>query len=110
MEIGNPDEVPLDIAILFDVSSSVSQKGFFAFQQQCGSEFSETGAQAGRSRGSVYYYRSAEAGFTAGSAEIAAAKLLTIPAATTPVPTAFYDTVIAAAKYLRTNRWSAIVR
>ena len=33
-------------------------------------------------------------------AEIAAAKLLTIPAATTRVPTAFYDTVVAAAKYL----------
>src|SRR5882724_6391342 len=31
-EIGNPEQVPLDIAVLFDVSSSVSQKGFFAFQ------------------------------------------------------------------------------
>jgi Ca-activated chloride channel family protein len=29
--------------------------------------------------------------------------MLTIPAATTPVPTAFYDTVIAAAKYLEAN-------
>ncbi|MGH9930383.1 MAG: VWA domain-containing protein, partial [Pyrinomonadaceae bacterium] len=35
------------------------------------------------------------------SAETAAAKLLTIPAASSPVPTAFYDTVIAAAKYLK---------
>lgn len=34
------------------------------------------------------------------SADSAAAKLLTIPAATAPVPTAFYDTVMAAAKYL----------
>ena len=38
-EIGNPDEVPLDIAILFDVSSSVSQKGFFAFQQNAAASF-----------------------------------------------------------------------
>src|ERR1700716_3827915 len=38
-EIGNPDQVPLDIAILFDVSSSVSQKGFFAFQQQAAASF-----------------------------------------------------------------------
>jgi VWFA-related protein len=29
--------------------------------------------------------------------------MLTIPAATTPVPTAFYDTVIAASKYLTTS-------
>src|SRR5260370_4733487 len=37
------------------------------------------------------------------SAEIAAKKMLTIPAATSPVPTAFYDTVSAAAKYLMEN-------
>jgi VWFA-related protein len=36
------------------------------------------------------------------SAETSASKMLTVPAATTPVPTAFYDTVIAAAKYLTT--------
>ena len=33
-------------------------------------------------------------------AEAAAAKIQQIPAASTPVPTAFYDTVAAAAKYL----------
>ena len=38
-DIGNPDEVPLDIAILFDISSSVSQKGFFAFQQRTAASF-----------------------------------------------------------------------
>ncbi len=38
-----------------------------------------------------------------GRADIAAAKLLSIPAATTPVPTAFYDAVLAAAKYLAQN-------
>ena len=37
------------------------------------------------------------------SAETSAAKMLTIPAATSPVPTAFYDTVSAAAKYLMTS-------
>jgi hypothetical protein len=36
-------------------------------------------------------------------AEVAAAKVQTIPAATSPVPTAFYDTVAAAAKYLLEN-------
>jgi VWFA-related protein len=37
------------------------------------------------------------------SAEASAAKMLTIPAATSSVPTAFYDTVAAAAKYLEDN-------
>lgn len=39
-EMGNPDQVPLDIALLFDVSSSVSNKGFFAFQQKPPPHFS----------------------------------------------------------------------
>ncbi len=38
-QIGNPDQVPLDIAILFDVSSSVSQRGFFEFQQKAAASF-----------------------------------------------------------------------
>ncbi len=38
-EIGNPEQVPLDIALLFDISSSVSQKGFFAFQQKAAASF-----------------------------------------------------------------------
>ena len=38
-EIGNPDQVPLDIALLFDVSSSVSDKGFFSFQQAAAASF-----------------------------------------------------------------------
>ena len=37
------------------------------------------------------------------SAESTAATLVKIPAATTPVPTAFYDAVTAAAKYLMSN-------
>ena len=39
VEMGNPDQVPLDIAILFDISSSVSQKGFFSFQQKAAASF-----------------------------------------------------------------------
>src|SRR6266436_1237442 len=38
-EIGDPEQVPLDIALLFDISSSVSQKGFFAFQQKAAASF-----------------------------------------------------------------------
>jgi Ca-activated chloride channel family protein len=100
VEIGNPDQVPLDIAILFDVSSSVSEKGFFSFQQKAAAAFLKQVLKPA-DRAAVFTItdqpRLVE---PLASADVAAAKLLTIPAATTPVPTAFYDTVVAAAKYL----------
>lgn len=98
--IGNPDQVPLDIAILFDVSSSVSQKGFFAFQQRAAASFLRQ-VMKPVDRAAVFTIRDTPTLVAPlASADAAATKLLTIPAATTPVPTAFYDTVLAAAKYL----------
>ena len=100
VEIGNPDEVPLDIAILFDVSSSVSQKGFFLFQQQAAASFLKQVLKP-VDRAAVFTISDQPTLVSPlASAETAAAKLLTIPAATAPVPTAFYDTVMTAAKYL----------
>ncbi len=102
-DLGNPDQVPLDIAILFDISSSVSQKGFFLFQQKAAASFLRQ----------VLKPSDRAAVFSIGDqprlvaplapAESTALKLQAIPAATTPVPTAFYDTVTAAAKYLMSN-------
>src|ERR1041385_2543365 len=37
--IGDPEQVPLAIALLFDVSSSTSQKGFFGSQQNAAATF-----------------------------------------------------------------------
>src|SRR6476659_2406615 len=37
--ISDPEQVPLAIALLFDVSSSTSQKGFFASQQNAAATF-----------------------------------------------------------------------
>lgn len=103
VEIGNPDQVPLDIAILFDVSSSVSQKGFFAFQQKAAASFLKQ-VMKPVDRAAVFTITDqARVVSPLVPAETAAAKLLTIPAATSPVPTAFYDTVVAAAKYLVDN-------
>jgi len=100
VEIGNPDEVPLDIAILFDVSSSVSQKGFFAFQQRAAASFLKQVLKP-VDRAAVFTISDQPKLFSPlASADVAAAKILTIPAASAPVPTAFYDTVVAAAKYL----------
>jgi Ca-activated chloride channel family protein len=100
VEIGNPDEVPLDIAILFDISSSVSQKGFFAFQQKAAASFLKQVLKP-VDRAAVFTI-SDEPKLVAplAPAELAAAKILSIPAATSSIPTAFYDTVVAAAKYL----------
>jgi len=103
VEIGNPDEVPLDIAILFDISSSVSQKGFFAFQQRAAASFLKQVLKP-VDRAAVFTIADQPKLVSPlASADVAAAKILTIPAATSPVPTAFYDTVMAAAKYLAGN-------
>ncbi|HKZ80336.1 MAG TPA: VWA domain-containing protein [Pyrinomonadaceae bacterium] len=102
-EIGNPEQVPLDIAILFDVSSSVSQKGFFSFQQKAAASFLKQVLKP-IDRAAVFTITDQPRLVQPlASAEIAAAKILTIPAATSPVPTAFYDSVEAAANYLIAN-------
>ncbi len=103
VEIGNPDDVPLDIAILFDVSSSVSQKGFFQFQQRAAASFLKQ-VMKPVDRAAVFTISDQPKLVSPlASADVAAAKILSIPAATAPVPTAFYDTVVAAAKYLVGN-------
>jgi Ca-activated chloride channel homolog len=103
VEIGNPDQVPLDIAILFDVSSSVSQKGFFSFQQQAAASFLKQVLKP-VDRAAVFTITDkATLVSPLAPAETAAARLVMIPAASSPVPTAFYDTVTAAAKYLIDN-------
>jgi Ca-activated chloride channel family protein len=101
--IGDPEQVPLAIALLFDVSSSTSQKGFFASQQNAAATFLKL-VMKPSDRAAIFTI-TAEPKLIQplSSAEKSAAKMLTIPAATTPVPTAFYDTVAAAAKYLMDN-------
>ena len=99
-DLGNPDQVPLDIAILFDISSSVSQKGFFQFQQRAAASFLR---QVMKPVDRAAIFTIADHPLLVAPlarAESAAIKLQQIPAATSPVPTAFYDTVSAAAKYL----------
>ncbi len=102
-EIGNPEQIPLDIAILFDISSSVSQKGFFVFQQNAAAAFLK---QVMKPVDQAAIFTIAAKPILVqplSSAVTAAAKVVSIPAATTSVPTAFYDTVEAAAKYLAEN-------
>lgn len=99
-DLGNPDQVPLDIAILFDISSSVSEKGFFQFQQRAAASFLRQ-VMKPSDRAAVFTI-AAQPVMVAplATSDAAAATLQRIPAATSSVPTAFYDTVSAAAKYL----------
>jgi len=99
-EIGDPEQVPLDIAILFDISSSVSEKGFFAFQQHAAAAFLRQVMKPSDKAAVFTIASQPNLVQPLASAETAAKKIVSIPAATGPVPTAFYDTVSAAAKYL----------
>ena len=102
-EIGDPEQVPLDIAVLFDISSSVSQKGFFAFQQNAAATFLR---EVMKPADKAAIFTIADRPVMVQplvSAQEAAAKMVGIQAATSSVPTAFYDTVLAAASYLNEN-------
>jgi Ca-activated chloride channel family protein len=101
--IGDPEQVPLAIALLFDVSSSTSQKGFFNSQQNAAATFLRLVMKRADKAAIFTITDKATMVQPLASAETSAAKMLTIPAATGPVPTAFYDTVSAAAKYLTDN-------
>ncbi len=102
-ELGDPEQVPLDIALLFDVSSSVSQKGFYQFQQNAAAAFLKQVMKPVDKAAIFTITGQATLVQPLTSSEKAAAKMVTIPAATASVPTAFYDTVTAAAKYLTEN-------
>ena len=100
--IGDPEQVPLAIALLFDISSSTSQKGFFASQQNAAAAFLRL-VMKPKDQAAIFTITGKSTMVQPlASAETSAAKMASIPAATTSVPTAFYDTVIAAAKYLTT--------
>lgn len=100
-QVGTPDEVPLDIALLFDLSSSVSSR--FIFQQQAASRFLK---EVLRPTDTATIYAIDSEGHMVqprGSVDAAIAKLMSFKAATVPTPTAFYDSVKAAATYLAQN-------
>ncbi|HEV2705197.1 MAG TPA: VWA domain-containing protein [Pyrinomonadaceae bacterium] len=102
-EMGDPDQVPLDIAILFDISSSVTQKSFFTFQQESAVRFLKQVLKP-TDRAAVFTISDRpRLEQPLSSAEVSTMKILTIPAASSPTPTAFYDTVKAAARYLAEN-------
>jgi Ca-activated chloride channel homolog len=108
--IGDPEQVPLAIALLFDISSSTSQRGFFASQQNAAAAFLRL-VMKPADRAAIFTITGQSTMVQPlASADASARKMASIPAATTSVPTAFYDTVIAASKYLQANAPSSFRR
>jgi Ca-activated chloride channel family protein len=100
-QLGDPEQVPLDIALLIDVSSSVTER--FAFEEQAATRFLKQVLRP-TDHATVYAIdRTPRLEQARSTADIATARLMSIKAATGPSPTAFYDTVIEAARYLAQN-------
>jgi len=98
-EIGDPEQVPLDIALLLDVSGSVDAR--FAFEQQAAAGFLKQVLKSG-DRATIFAIDE-QPRFVQGlaSAESASQQVMTITSA--KGSTAFYDTVLAASRYLETS-------
>lgn len=101
--VGTAEEVPLDIVILFDISSSVTAKDFFARQQEAVARFLRLVMKPADRAAVVTIADKPALAAPLAPSETAAATVLRIPAATRATPTAFYDTVSFAAKYLGEN-------
>ena len=100
-QVGDAEQVPLDIALLLDVSSSTSER--FTFEKQAAAGFLKQVLRSS-DRAAVYAISSKPKLEQAlATAEQAATKLTAIPASTVATPTAFYDSVISAARYLAQN-------
>jgi Ca-activated chloride channel homolog len=98
--IGDPEQVPLAIAILFDISSSVGQKAFFASQKNAAAAFVRQVMKPSDTATIFTISAEPKAIQPLAPAEKSAATILAIPPAVANVPTAFYDAVVAASRYL----------
>jgi VWFA-related protein len=101
--IADPEQVPLAIALLFDVSSSVGGKGFFNSQKNAAATFLKLVMKPADKAAIFTISGTPTMVQPLSSADESAAKVAAIPAPVANVPTAFYDTVEAAAKYLTDN-------
>jgi Ca-activated chloride channel homolog len=100
-QLGDPEQVPLDIALLIDVSSSVSER--FGFELQAATSFLKQVMRQGDHATLFAIDRTPRLEQSPASADVATVKLMSFRAATGPSPTAFYDTVTTAARYLAAN-------
>ncbi|MDX6530295.1 MAG: Ca-activated chloride channel [Blastocatellia bacterium] len=94
--LGDPEQVPVDIALLIDVSSSVSAR--FTFEQKAAAEFLKQVLKSG-DRATIFAIDETPRFIQPlTTADVAARKLLTVGPGKSF--TAFFDSVLAAQKYL----------
>jgi Ca-activated chloride channel family protein len=97
-QIGDPEEVPLSIALLIDVSGSTNTR--FDFEKAAAARFLKQVLKPA-DRASVFIIdRTPVMGKAGANAEDAANGLLSLQPASDKGPTAFFDTVVEAAQYL----------
>ena len=95
-QLGDPEQLPVDIALLLDVSASVDAR--FAFEQKAAADFLKQVLKPGDRAGVFAIDEKPRLVQQLTSAEAAARELMTITAA--KGYTAFYDSVLAAESYL----------
>lgn len=97
-EIGSPDEVPLEIALLIDVSGSTNER--FSFEKEAAANFLKE-VMKPADRTTVYLVdRTPVLKLTSTNRDGVANGLLSINPAADKGPTAFFDSVLEAAHYL----------
>jgi len=98
-QLGDPEQVPLDIALLIDVSASVEAR--FAFEQKAAADFLRQVLKSG-DRATIFAIDGTPRFVQPlSSADVATRQLMTVTAG--QGYTAFFDTVLAAQKYLDQN-------
>jgi VWFA-related protein len=97
-QIGDADEVPLDIALLIDISGSTSNR--FDFEKEAAARFLQRVLKPA-DRASIFIIdRTPVVRQTGASSDMANTSLRSLQPAADKGPTAYYDTVVEAAQYL----------
>jgi len=97
-QIGDPEEVPLDIALLIDVSGSTNNR--FDFEKEAAARFLQRVLKPA-DRASIFIIdRTPIIAQTGATAAAATSGLMSVQPASDKGPTAFFDTVVEAAQYL----------
>jgi len=97
-EMGNPEQVPLEIALLIDVSGSTHTR--FEFEKLAAARFLKEVLKKDDRASLFMIDRAPVLKQVSATADVAASTLLSVAPAVDKGPTAFFDTVVEAAKYL----------
>jgi Ca-activated chloride channel family protein len=97
-QMGDPEQVPLEIALLIDVSGSINAS--FDFEKEAAARFLKQVLKP-EDRATIFVIdRTSILRQVSSPADVAARGLLTLQPAGDKGPTAFFDTMVEAAKYL----------